>query len=111
MFRSQVSERAARAEGMGELFSTLDDCHQSRDALGLIQSDGPPGVTPVRPRGVCRVLDLVELLMKHAEKLLLLAGTNLDFVRTICAVFWGCDGGGPPVGDGHKRGLGEDAKT
>ena len=27
-----------------------------------------------------------------------MAGTNLYFVRTIRAVFWGGDGGGPPAG-------------
>ena len=44
--------------------------------------------------------------MKQAERLLLLVGTNLDFVRTVRAVFWGGDGSAPPVGNGHKRGLG-----
>jgi len=60
----QVDERVA-----GELFDAFEDCHQSWDTLGLIQGDGSPGVTPLRPGGICGVL-------------------HLDFVWPTCAVLW-----------------------
>ena len=90
----------------GRSFSTLEDCHESRDALRPIQGDWSPGVTPIRPGSVCRVLDLMRLLVKHIERLSLLASSNLDFIWAICAVLWGNDGGIPSVKICHERGLG-----
>ena len=94
---------------MGKSFGTLDYCHQSGDALGLIQSDGFSGVTAVRPGGICRVLDLVGLV-KHIERWRRPTGTNLNFVRTIRTVLWGGDSGEPSMGNDRKQGAGKDVK-
>jgi hypothetical protein len=79
----QVDERAA-----GELFDAFEDCHQPWDTLGLIQGDGSPGVTPLRPGGICGVLHLASPLAKHVANSSLLAPSDLDFVWPTCAVLW-----------------------
>jgi len=65
----QVTEQAARDRGRGKLFSALEDCHETWDTLGLVQGDGSPGVTPIRPSGIRGVL-------------------HLDFIWAIRPVLW-----------------------
>jgi len=47
------------------------------------------------------------LLVRHVEKSLLLASSDLDFVRATCAVLWRDNGGVPPAGNDHERRLGK----
>jgi len=68
----------------GKPLGTLEDRHESWDAPGLLQSDGAPWVTPIRPGGICRILDL-------------------DFVRATCAVFWRDNRGVPLFFDQDGR--------
>lgn len=49
-------------------FSTFKDCHESWDAHGLIQGNGSSRVAPIRPGGVCKVLDLVESQRNTLER-------------------------------------------
>jgi len=72
--KRQAKER--RATGGKKSFGTLEDCHESRDTYGLILGNGSPRVAPIRPSGVCRVL-------------------NLDFEWTALDVLWGGNGSLP----------------
>ena len=104
--RERTSEQRT-TEDKGKPLGTLEDRHESWDALGLLQSDGAPWVTPIRPGGICRILDLMCLLVRPAEKSLLLASSDLDFVRAIYTVLWRDNRGVPPAGNDYERGLGK----